>query len=140
MRSRSDGLSLISLYHFLCGLLNLLAMCGILTVPLTMAIVAAAAARDAPDTTAASAIIGILGLLCGVLFVLLAVANVVVGWGLWHLRPWARTGAFVLAALRLINIPVGTVIGAVIIWYLLQEKVKAEFVASSGEKLTPNHD
>ena len=135
MKTRSDGLTLLSLYHFLCGLLNLLAMCGVLTIPATMGIAAIASVQNDSTAAAITGLIGFFGLICSGVFVLLAVANVVVGWGLWRLRPWARPSAMVLAVLRLVNFPLGTLIGAVSIWYLLREDVKAEFVAAAGTEL-----
>ena len=139
MKTRSDGLTFISLYHFFAGLLSLLAMCGILTIPATMGIAAIATVQNDPNTAAITGIIAFLGLICSGVFVLLAVANVAVGWGLWKLRPWARTGALALAVLRLLNFPLGTLIGALIIWYLLREDVKAEFDAASGTELVQSN-
>jgi hypothetical protein len=68
-------------------------------------------------------------LLVGVVFLAVAIANIVVGWGLWQRREWARVGALALAILRLLNIPLGTIAGGLIIWYLLQERTRAEFTA-----------
>jgi len=49
------------------------------------------------------------------------------------LRPWARIGAVILAILGMITcVPVGTVLGAVIVWYLFQPTAKAAF----GEETT----
>ena len=39
----------------------------------------------------------------------------------------AWLAALVLAAFRLLNIPLGTAAGALIIWYLTQPQVRAEF-------------
>jgi hypothetical protein len=50
-----------------------------------------------------------------------AVACGLVGWGLWNLRPWARMAAIVLAILQLFAFPIGTVFGALIIWYLWKD-------------------
>jgi hypothetical protein len=137
MKTRSDGLTVLSLYHFFAGLMSLLAMCGILTIPATMGIASIASAQNDPNAAAITGIIGLFGLICSCLFVLLVVANVVVGWGLWTLRPWARTAALVLAVVSLFNFPVGTGIGALSIWYLLRDDVKAEFVESTGTELVP---
>ena len=125
MKKRSDGTTLISLYHFVSGFISLLATCGILTIPFIVG-VSTAAAND-PDGAAATAIVGVIMLVIGSVFLLIAVANIVIGWGLWRQREWARVGALALAVLRLLNVPLGTVIGGLIIWYLLQEEVKAEF-------------
>jgi hypothetical protein len=129
MRQRSDGVTLVALYHFISGALSLLVMCAILSIPFIIG-VSAAASYD-PDAGTATVIVGILGLLFGGLFVLIAIANFVVGWGLWHQREWARISAMGLAILRLINFPLGTIIGGAIIIYMLQEHVRAEFEIES---------
>jgi hypothetical protein len=129
MKQRSDGLVLICLYHFVVGAIGLLTMCGVLGVLFLIGI-GAASSMSSDDATAA-AVIGIIGLIVGVLFVLIAGANLVVGWGLWQRREWARIGAMGLAILRLLNIPLGTVVGVLIIWYLMQDQVKSEFQMAS---------
>jgi hypothetical protein len=58
---------------------------------------------------------------------LVGLANAVIGWGLWKQHEWGRIGALVLAGFRLLNIPLGTVIGGLTIWYLLREDVRQEF-------------
>jgi thiosulfate reductase cytochrome b subunit len=68
------------------------------------------------------------GMLCGVVFlVITGIALVVAGWGLLGMKQWARWLAFILAIISLFAFPIGTVIGAVIIWYLLKDDVTAAF-------------
>ena len=123
MRARSDGTTLISLYHFFCGLLALLGMCAVGGVPLLVGL----AAHQDPDGPVETAVIGLVVLLLGGLCLLVAVANGIVGWGLCQRRDWARLVAVGLAFFRMLNIPLGTLIGGLIIWYLLREDVKVEF-------------
>jgi len=87
----------------------------------------AARTGGSPDDAAAALIVTVVALLIGGLLLLITVANWVVGWGLWQGREWARVAALALAILRLFNVPLGTLIGGLIIWYLLREEVKAEF-------------
>jgi uncharacterized Tic20 family protein len=47
------------------------------------------------------------------------------------MKGWARWLAIVLAALGLLAFPVGTVIGALIIWYLLKDEVRQAFEADA---------
>ena len=47
--------------------------------------------------------------------------------GLFQLRPWGRILAIVLAALGLLWFPIGTVVGALIIWYMLGDEAKEVF-------------
>ena len=69
---------------------------------------------------------GIMGLFFGLVvwpffMIAAAVASAAVGWGLWNLKSWAGMAAIVLAILQLFFFPIGTVIGALIIWYLWQD-------------------
>ncbi len=42
-----------------------------------------------------------------------------VTYGIWNLKKWARISGIMLAILSLLNIPVGTIIGMVILYFLL---------------------
>ncbi len=69
---------------------------------------------------------------CGVVYVLImALALLFAGWGLLRLKGWARWLAFILAIFSLFAFPIGTVIGAFIIWYLLKEDVREAFEAAA---------
>lgn len=125
MKTRSDGTTLIAIYHFVSGFLSLLGVCGMVSMPLIVGLVLMPVGD--PDAGTAMAITAAAGLLAGGLFVIISAANWIVGWGLWKQREWARVTAIGLAILRLFNVPLGTVIGGLIIWYLLREDVKTEF-------------
>ena len=56
----------------------------------------------------------------GLLYGLVALGT---AWGLLAMYGWARWSAIVLAALTLLSFPIGTVIGALVIWYLLRRDV-----------------
>jgi len=60
----------------------------------------------------------------GLLYSFVATA---VGLGLLVYQRWARWGAILLAALTLFSFPIGTVIGAAIIVYLLQPRLSRMF-------------
>lgn len=127
MTRRSDGTNLIAIYHFISGVLSLLGLCLILTIPLmTGLFVPVSGDEGGWIAVGMMAVVGIIG---GGLFLLITIANFVIGWGLWNLREWARLSAIALAFLRLINIPLGTLIGGLIIWHLLREETKEEFAA-----------
>jgi hypothetical protein len=74
-------------------------------------------------------LMGTLAMLIGeVAIAITGIAFALVGWGLWHLKPWARSGAIVLAALSLIAVPFGTIAGIMILLYLSRNKeAKAAF-------------
>jgi len=59
--------------------------------------------------------------------VIVGAANVATGWGLLTLKSWARWAAIVLAIFRLPSFPIGTAIGALIIYYLVQDEARGVF-------------
>ena len=67
-------------------------------------------------------------------FCVLDIAAVV---GLLRLREWGRWLAIVLAVLGLILIPVHTIVGALIIWYLLSDEAKHAFGVAALPEPTP---
>ena len=54
----------------------------------------------------------------------------VAAWGLWQAKGWARSLAIFLSVFLLFLFPVGTLIGALIIWYLRKQEIKDTFVES----------
>ena len=63
----------------------------------------------------------------GVIFGVVGVLDIAAVVGLLRLREWGRWLAIVLAVLGLILIPVHTIVGALIIWYLLSDEAKHAF-------------
>ncbi len=63
----------------------------------------------------------------GVIMFILAIIYIVVGWGLWTLKSWARLAAIILAIISLISFPIGTILGIIILWYLFKPEIKAAF-------------
>ncbi len=57
--------------------------------------------------------------------------SVITGWGLLGLKGWARWLSIVMAALSLLAFPIGTIIGVLIIWYLLKDEVRQAFEAAA---------
>jgi len=53
--------------------------------------------------------------------------SLIAGWGLLARKDWARITALVLGVVMLPVFPIGTILGAVSIWCLLQDKVRQEF-------------
>lgn len=49
------------------------------------------------------------------------------GYGLWKLRPWGRTLQIVLAVLSLALVPVGTIIGVIVLYVMFTKPVKLLF-------------
>jgi hypothetical protein len=81
---RPTGISLIAALSFIIGLLALAVALLTLAIPL-------------PDP------LGRFTLVFGLLFFVIAVLYLAVGWGLWELREWARLSAIVISALILVG-------------------------------------
>lgn len=117
--SRDDGIRLVSIYHFVAAGLTLL---GAL-ISLLVLLVPFMAYAPPRDMTFFVILFGLLFLILGGL----ALLYLVTGIGLWRRKEWARWVALVLAVLGLLNFPIGTIIGALVIWFLLREDVQAAF-------------
>ncbi len=60
---------------------------------------------------------------------LFALPGIIAGWGLLKQQNWARILAIVVAALSVLNFPVGTLIGAYILWVMLQRSAEDYFAS-----------
>ena len=56
--------------------------------------------------------------------------------GLWTLRPYGRVAQFALAGIGLLAIPIGTLLGGLLIAYLVKPGVKVLFARRPGDELT----
>jgi len=90
IRYRPTGISLIAVLCFILGLLGLVSALMTLAIPL-------------PDP------FGRVSLVLGLLSLIIAALYLVVGWGLWELREWARLTTMVISALILVANLVGGV-------------------------------
>lgn len=119
-QQRGDGLTLIAGYHFLVAALFLV---GTLILLLPTAILGFVGMVDDPDAFFGMVAVGFVALVTLVLCLL----YLVVGYGLWTLRSWARVTAIALALVSLFGIPIGTIAGAITLWHLLRPEVAAKF-------------
>ena len=115
---RSDGITVLSVYHFLVAALSVLGVCASLGGLLLLML-----SRDWYGTDVYIA----LGLVA-VLFFITMIANAAAGWALFKMLEWGRWLSIALSVLSLLLFPVGTIIGGVTIWYLLQPAVKESFL------------
>lgn len=73
--------------------------------------------------------------LIGWFLLLSAAAGFVAAWGLLERAPWARLYTIILAALSLIDIPLGTALGIYSLWVLIPESSEAEYRQLSSQPL-----
>jgi uncharacterized membrane protein (DUF2068 family) len=57
----------------------------------------------------------------------LSLPSLILGYGLYNFRPWARILGLVLAAIHLLNVPLGTLISVYAFWVLLKPETAALF-------------
>lgn len=116
---RDDGLTIISIWHFLVGIFFLI----VTVVVMMMTFVFGIQTFQALELMIPTFLFGTIALI----FMVLTLINLAVGYGLWTQRSWARTGALALALAGLIFVPIGTVAGALTLWYLLRPETAALF-------------
>jgi hypothetical protein len=119
-KDRDDGITLLALYNFVLAGAFLL---GTVFVALPTGITAIVGIVQDPGALIATLILGIIA------FVLMTfcILFLIVAYGLWTMRQWARVAAIALAMLSLFAVPLGTIIGGVTIWYLIKPDVSEQF-------------
>lgn len=80
-----------------------------------------------PDAAIAIPIIGITGFALVTFLVVLSLPGIIIGIGLFGLRPWARIAGIVLSMLALIMIPFGTLLGIYGLWVLFSKDTERLF-------------
>jgi hypothetical protein len=105
---------------FLAGALFLLLILGG-----TAGIVGATA--DPQDSAIAIPVLGIAGSALALFLGVFSIPGLATGYGLLNYKPWARVLGIVLSALNLINIPLGTILGAYGLWVLLNKDTERLF-------------
>lgn len=139
---RPVGVTILAILYFLgalgCILGGILSMVG--------GGLAATLGNQAGSQGAGAAILGALGAAAGVVILILGALYVLLGWGMWKLKNWARIITIILMALGVAGALFGVVgllahfsvfglvltvfwlaIYSLIIWYLVKPDVKAAF-------------
>jgi hypothetical protein len=113
------------LYLAMSALALLAAMVVLLAIGGAAATVGVSA--EPQDAAVALPILGLAGTAVGVTLLLLALPGIATGLGLLYFKPWARILGIVLSVLNLINIPLGTIVGAYGLWVLLNKDTERLF-------------
>lgn len=61
------------------------------------------------------------------MILVLSLPSLILGFGLYNFRPWARILGLVLAAINLLNVPFGTAVSLYAFWVLLKPETEALF-------------
>jgi hypothetical protein len=72
-------------------------------------------------------VLGFAGTALALFLGVFALPSLVTGYGLINYKPWARIVGIILSAISLINIPIGTIIGAYGLWVLLNKDTERLF-------------
>lgn len=88
------------------------------------------AANADHDAAVALPIIGMAGTALVVFLLAISLPGLITGIGLLKFQPWARIVGIVLAAINLINIPLGTILGAYGLWVLLNKETERLFTGT----------
>jgi len=73
-----------------------------------------------------------------VVFAVVALLQIATGIGLWSLKAWGRTLQIALAIFGLLGIPCGTIVSALILFYMFKPGVRVLFSERSPRELTPD--
>ena len=84
-------------------------------------------AQEEPDARIAMPIVGAFAVGLFLFLLVLSVPGIIAGVGLLNLRPWARIVTVILSALNLMNIPIGTLVGAYGLWVMLAQETEKLF-------------
>lgn len=118
----------LAVLFLICGVFY---AAGAFFLPLVLTFVASIVGSSGdPDAAMATGILGLTGVTLSVMFVVLAIPHLLVGWGMLKFKPWARIGGIVLGALGLLSFPIGTLIGIYALVILFRKETEALFVPS----------
>ncbi len=117
------------------GVLNIvsgvLGLCIALVLVLVFGGVSAlVAAEGDADAVLAVPIIGLTGMMVVLFTVALSLPSIIIGWGLYRLRPWSRIAGIVLSIVSLISFPFGTILGVYGLWVLFSKDGQRLFEAT----------
>lgn len=85
------------------------------------------ASADPEDAAIAIPVLGFAGTALAVFLGVFALPSLITGYGLLYYKPWARVVGIILSAISLINIPIGTIVGAYGLWVLLNKETERLF-------------
>jgi hypothetical protein len=123
------------LYLAVGACMLLLALFLFLTMGSVAGIVGATA--EPQDAAIAIPVLGLAGTALASILGIFSLPSLITGYGLLYFKQWARIVGIVLSAISLINIPIGTVIGAYGLWVLLNKETEHLFNNAPASTLTP---
>jgi uncharacterized membrane protein (UPF0136 family) len=123
-----EHVTAVGILHIGLGVMGLLAAVIVLAATIGPGLIALTVEGDAVP-------LGILAMIGGVIavfLVLFSVPGIVGGVALLKHKSWARYLVLILAAVGLVNVPIGTIVGAYTIWVLVQDKTALLFAPEAN--------
>ena len=123
--SRPEGITLLSALFWVLALLAIIG--GLIMMVTSNALIELIEeeGKDVPHEVIDlldSLFIGI-----GIIIIIMGILYIITGWGLWTMKSWARLVAIILAIISVLNFPIGTILGIIILWYLFKPEIKEAF-------------
>jgi hypothetical protein len=95
------------------------------------------ASADPEDAAIAIPVLGFAGTALAVFLGVFSLPSLATGYGLINYKEWARVLGIILSAINLINIPLGTIVGAYGLWVLLNKETERLFSSGPIVSSTP---
>ena len=95
------------------------------------------ASADPEDAAIAIPVLGFAGTALALFLGVFSLPSLATGYGLINYKEWARVLGIVLSAINLINIPLGTIVGAYGLWVLLNKETERLFSSGPIVSSTP---
>ena len=120
------------------GILNILGavlglMAALLLIVVFSGVTAAVAADGDPDAATAIPIIGLTGTAIVAFLVIWSLPGLIVGFGLYRFRPWARVAGIVVSIVALLAFPFGTLLGVYGLWVLFSKETEPLFAPTPSQ-------
>ena len=107
-------LQIVAVLHIALGILGLCFAAGVFFIFIGAGMLA--------DDHEAMTVLSIVGTVIAGLTGITSVPSIIGGMGLWRRRAWGRLLLIVVSVFDLLNIPVGTALGAYSLWVLFQDE------------------
>jgi hypothetical protein len=113
----------VAILHISLGIMGILVACLVLAMLVGTGMFAFAVEQEPVPMV----VLSVIGLMVGGFTILLSVPGIVGGVALLRYKPWARILVFILSAIGLLNIPVGTGVGIYSFWVLTRDEAAELF-------------
>jgi hypothetical protein len=115
-----QGIQLLAGYHFVVAVFFVL---GTVILAFPTVLLGIVGLAEDPGAFIGMFAVGLIAMISMVF----CIVYIVIGYGLWTLRQWARVAAMALGVISLFGAPIGTILGGLTLWYLLKPEVAAKF-------------